>query len=276
MAKRNKNVPKPEAKEVVASEETVDVVKEAVEEKSPLDEVEVPAEDTAQPLTPMDTQDNLLTEETEEEPSDDEEPIDDEEPPGDEEPTTEKIPVVEEKAEVKEETPSKDLGKLTVRDIVSSVAITRPDKINMLASSDNLAYSSLVTKLVAYNNMMTGSGIIGSVGADRNYDLYVALKKVVNQQEYTVFKTMMDVINLVFTEYKTGAFNEVMLQRFDVYWKNDEQSLKTYNVLVSLISRLVDKSTRAKELETINIEYSFKDSEITPTGVENLKNYYMR
>lgn len=264
MAKRNKDVSKPETEEVVTSEETVDAVEEIVEEESPLGEAEVPVEDIAQPLTPMDAQDNLLTEKAEEE------------TPSLEEPASEETPVVEEKPEAKEETPSKDLGKLTVRDIVSSVAITRPDKIKMLASSDNLAYSSLVTKLIAYNNMMTGSGIIGSVGADRNYDLYVTLKKVVNQQEYTVFKTMMDVINLVFTEYKTGAFNEVMLQRFDVYWKNDEQSLKTYNVLVSLISRLVDKSTRAKELETINIEYSFKDSEITPTGVENLKNYYMR
>jgi len=110
------------------------------------------------------------------------------------------------------------------------------------------------------------------------YNLYNTLQAAVNTEDNDEFNIKMDIINLVFrANYgHNEAFHPTLLLRYDYLWAWGDVTLKTHQVLCTLICALADRSTREVEIKKINIDNSYaRDGlSISQDKFERLIRYY--
>lgn len=165
-----------------------------------------------------------------------------------------------------------------IQDVLANPEISIRDSIELISGSDNTAVKMLAVRLLEYNRKMGPNAPIPSDkdGAKNNYDLYIAIKNILSTEDETLHRIGMDIINLVFKEYSTEAFNEISLSRFDDSWTKSPTSLKSYQNIVTIISMLADKSTRKDALVNIDINKIRNDKvmDFSAKEVDRIINYY--
>jgi len=110
------------------------------------------------------------------------------------------------------------------------------------------------------------------------YNLYNTLQAAINTEDNGEFNIKMDIINLVFrANYgHNEAFHPTLLLRYDYLWTWGDVTLKTHQVLCTLICALADRSTREVEIEKVNINNSYaRDGlALSQDKIERLIRYY--
>lgn len=171
-----------------------------------------------------------------------------------------------------------DDGVSEIKQILENPSLTIAEKVKLIATSETDA-TRFATVMVDYNNMLSKNAPqpTESQGASLNYNLYTRLVKILKTEDYNEFKAMFDVVNFIFEIYKDDAFSEYQLHRFSTKWSWGEKQLKTYQVLVTTISNLCDRSKRKESLAT---NFSFTQlfnrerTVFTDKMIENLRKYY--
>ena len=87
---------------------------------------------------------------------------------------------------------------------------------------------------------------------------------------------MFDIVNFFFIKYKHSSYDEIMLNRADLYFAGDKRQLKTYQRLITIICILSNPSTRAKNKLKIFPRTVFnRDVTVfTEESISNLSKYY--
>jgi len=110
------------------------------------------------------------------------------------------------------------------------------------------------------------------------YNLYNTLQAAINTEDNGEFNIKMDIINLVFRANcgHNEAFHPTLLLRYDYLWTWGDVTLKTHQVLCSLICALADRSTREVEIKKVNItnSYAREGLSISQDKIERLIRYY--
>jgi hypothetical protein len=177
--------------------------------------------------------------------------------------------------DTEEEVPK--LSLVAIAAVISDKDLTGKEKIEKLAAEATMAYASVASKILGYDQIMNPKVPVTEVaGVAKQYDLLNTLKSVINTEDYKQFKLKFDIVNLGFRAYGKDSFDEFMLFRFDQKWRWSKKDLTTSQHLATLISQLCDLSTRAENLKKIDIDRALDASQITltETGISNLKKYY--
>ena len=148
-------------------------------------------------------------------------------------------------------------------------------------ANDKSEYGLFVNNLIAYNTAMDPNNeetLTDEKGAAKNYNLYIQIKDAIETEDYLAFKSKFDLINMVYTVFNKGAFNEFALFRYDQAWaaKWGNISLTTFQNLNTLITSLCDINTRASELSSLSLDKSLDLTkiELSELGANNIKKYY--
>lgn len=174
---------------------------------------------------------------------------------------------------------SKSEGDVSeIKQILENPSLTMAEKVKLIATSKTDS-TRFATVMVDYNNAVGKNAPqpTESQGASLNYNLYTRLVKILKTEDYNEFKAMFDVVNFIFEIYKDDAFSEYNLHRFDTKWSWGEKQLKTYQVLVTTICTLCDRSKRKATLAT---NFSFTQlfnrerTVFTDKMIENIRKYY--
>lgn len=158
---------------------------------------------------------------------------------------------------------------------------TVAEKLNKF-SNDVGEYGKFVNNLISYNESMNPSNEVAlsdEKGAAKNYNLYIQIKDAIETEDYAAFKVKFDVINMAYTEFSKGAFDEFALFRYDQAWsaKWGDVSLVTFQNLNTLICTLCNIKTRAAALSSLDLDKALDPTvlELTELGINNIKKYYV-
>jgi len=185
----------------------------------------------------------------------------------------------EKKAEAaKVATKNADIAWSGVKDILTKQGLTFDKKIIMLKENGSVSVKGIVSKLESYRDIMSPKSIAvtPAAGAAKNFDLLATLKSVTNEADYAVFKAKFDLVNAYFKEHADDAYSEWLLHRFDTEWIWGKESLTAYQFLVTTITMLCNKVTRAAELKKISLNSALNKeaTKLSDTSIENIKKYY--
>lgn len=165
--------------------------------------------------------------------------------------------------------------------ILTDSNTTVAEKLNSFAY-DKSEFGTFVNNLIAYNKAMNPNDeenvITDEKGAARNYNLYIQIKDAVETEDYLVFKSKFDMINMAYTAFEKEAFNEFALFKYDQSWasKWGELSLTTFQNLNTVICTLCNIKTRAASIDAISLDKSLDITkiELSEIGINNIKKYY--
>lgn len=162
--------------------------------------------------------------------------------------------------------------------LLSSPDLTPFEKISALQADAAGDLKIVVTRLLSYQDNMGRhvKMLTSQTGSHQQYSLFEMFKYVCNLEDYNLFKTLFDVINIVFKENTHGAFSELMMHRFTTEWKSDKESLKAFCNIASVIINLCDIEKRAANLKSISLDkaLNMKETGLTATAMANIKRYY--
>lgn len=165
-----------------------------------------------------------------------------------------------------------------VKNVLIKQDISFEDKMTILKDTGSVSVKSIVSKLESYRETMSPKTVEvkASVGAAKNFDLLATIKSVTNEGDYQVFKAKFDLVNAYFKEYSKDAYSEWLLHRFDVNWVWGKEALTAYQFLVTTITMLCDKVTRADELKKINLDsvLNKEATKLSDVSIENIQKYY--
>lgn len=155
------------------------------------------------------------------------------------------------------------------------------EKLNSF-EHDKSEFGTFVNNLIAYNKAMNPNDeenvITEEKGAARNYNLYIQIKDAIETEDYLVFKSKFDMINMAYTAFEKEAFNEFALFKYDQSWasKWGELSLTTFQNLNTVICTLCNIKTRAASIDAISLDKSLDITkiELSEIGINNIKKYY--
>jgi len=149
-------------------------------------------------------------------------------------------------------------------------------KLNLIMDKGVPVFKNLVAKLVAYNEKMKTGIIDEKSGAAKQYDLFHTIKSVVETDEYDLFKTKFDILNLMFMVKKDEAFNKYAIFRFDTKWTWSKKDLAALQNLSIVISELANLATRKANLKKIDISKALDRNVInlSQKGIDNIQKYY--
>lgn len=165
--------------------------------------------------------------------------------------------------------------------ILTDSNTTVEEKLNSF-THDKSEFGLFVNSLIAYNTAMNPNDednvITDEKGAARNYNLYIQMKDAIETEDYLVFKSKFDMINMVYVAYAKEAFEEFTLFKYDQAWasKWGELSLTTFQNLNTVICTLCNIKTRAASIDSISLDKSLDLTkiELSEIGVNNIKKYY--
>jgi len=110
------------------------------------------------------------------------------------------------------------------------------------------------------------------------YNLYTTIKSVIECDDNGIFRTNMDIISLVImSNNKPGeAFNELRLLRYDYLWSWGDSSLRTHQILTTIMCHLANKSTRVEALKRMDLgsETLQTKTELAPEHIARFVQYY--
>lgn len=162
--------------------------------------------------------------------------------------------------------------------ILADTKLTDTERINILITGTDKTVVPLAKALQDYATKMSSKSPVRpakQMVAD-NYALYNRLLAVVSNADYAVFNTLFDIVNLFFRVYAKDAFDIYKLTRFDMEWTWGDKELRTYNYLVTIITKLLDHSTRTKVIKTISLRVALnrETTKFTTIATNNIKRYY--
>ena len=178
-----------------------------------------------------------------------------------EEPIVEETPVTQPEPEVVT-TPVSTVGEQPKLNQLEIIAKTGKPHLSILAG-----------QLIDYENAMNDKIVVTEkAAAKNNFNLYQAMIKVLNTEDYGSFKESFDVINKAFITYKSSAYNPYQVTRGTLEWSWGASTLDEYLVLVNGIGILANKATRGKMRSSASFISS--DANFTDTAKNNLERYY--
>lgn len=184
------------------------------------------------------------------------------------------VPEVIEKPEV---AVGGDLSVDDVKKLLINPEVTVDDKLVKLSTFAPTGIKILVNKLLDYEKTMATITVENELkGANKNYDLFNTLLKVISEEDYNMFKVQFDIVNLVFLKYKDSSFEEVNLQRFDHKWNHGKENFTSYCNLVYLISLLASAAEREVNSKKVVITKVFDQSKtvFTADHLNKVSRYY--
>jgi len=241
--------------------------------KSQVDEPTAVVEET--PVTTQEETVNETSSVVEEQPSTE---------PVEEQQVTVEVPDVTEDPEIQQDleeiidASKSELGDKEVNDVLSHPDMHGADKIAKIAAEGATEFSMAASSIVSYIDAVDESKPFVSAAniANKNYNLYNAIRQIVNTEDQANFQTKMRILTNAFVTHKDGAFNEFKLHRYDYAWSWGDKSLKTYQHLIVLFTSLSDLSTRASEIKKLDMN-AVLDSGVIDLPVDTcdrLKRYF--
>lgn len=187
----------------------------------------------------------------------------------------EEVPEVPENPD---QTGPEEISEQAISDLLNKKGIPVREKLDTIKKSGPLAFKAIVNKLDSYNEQMNPavSNLDNKQCANKNFELYTMIKNATNVADNSSFSLRFDIINLYFKEYKNEAFDEFALFRADDAWTWGDDSLQTYQNLITIITSLCDITTRANNIRTIDVAGSLNKSNIDLTllSKQNIVGYY--
>lgn len=161
-----------------------------------------------------------------------------------------------------EDNVDEDQNAMTMTDIeniIKDEQLTFKEKVGILSKSGNQLTKDTVKILTNYEETMNDSNkaLTEEEGASRNYDLYLAIKRVIETKDNDTFQALFSLVNLVFKEYANSAYDRIKLQRFDRQWPGGNKNLYTYQNIVTCISFLCNIMERKGNLRQIDFSVVF-------------------
>jgi len=173
---------------------------------------------------------------------------------------------------------------LTSDDVAAYLAtpgIEIRDKLDYLAKAAPLQFRTMVGSLQAFQEAFNSDvpETEPAFAVSKIYNLYSSvLKPAIETVDAREFSVKMDIIGLVFMTYGDtgGAFSLASLLRYDYLWIWGEASLKTYQILVTVISSLASRATREEALKKLAVAKAFNvpGLGITSETAERIVRYY--
>ena len=160
-----------------------------------------------------------------------------------------------------------------VKDILEIDVEDKENRLNSLGTPESKLASGLYHYEIIMNPKISKDYSTVELGK-HNYTLFNLLIKVTKQ--YELFVPMFDIVNFFFIKYKHSSYDEIMLNRADLYFAGDKRQLKTYQRLITIICILSNPSTRAKNKLKIFPRTVFnRDVTVfTEESISNLSKYY--
>jgi len=122
------------------------------------------------------------------------------------------------------------------------------------------------------NYLLSVKGNNKSTILSNKYSLYLTIRNMIENENYSLFKQKMDILNIAFISDKTGLFNPVALLKDDYLWSYGSGSRVAYQLTITAISRLSKISERSKNLKLVDIRSILKYYNITASN--NIIRYY--
>lgn len=162
-----------------------------------------------------------------------------------------------------------------VKDILEIDVEDKENRLNSLGTPESKLASGLYHYEIIMNPKISKDYSTVELGK-HNYTLFNLLIKVINTKQYELFVPMFDIVNFFFIKYKHSSYDEIMLNRADLYFAGDKRQLKTYQRLITIICILSNPSTRAKNKLKIFPRTVFnRDVTVfTEESISNLSKYY--
>ena len=162
-----------------------------------------------------------------------------------------------------------------VKDILEIDVGDKENRLNSLGTPESKLASGLYHYEIIMNPKISKDYSTVELGK-HNYTLFNLLIKVINTKQYELFVPMFDIVNFFFIKYKHSSYDEIMLNRADLYFAGDKRQLKTYQRLITIICILSNPSTRAKNKLKIFPRTVFnRDVTVfTEESISNLSKYY--
>ena len=162
-----------------------------------------------------------------------------------------------------------------VKDILEIDVEHKENRLNSLGIPESKLASGLYHYEIIMNPKISKDYSTMELGK-HNYTLFNLLIKVINTKQYELFVPMFDIVNFFFIKYKHSSYDEIMLNRADLYFAGDKRQLKTYQRLITIICILSNPSTRAKNKLKIFPRTVFnRDVTVfTEESISNLSKYY--
>lgn len=169
------------------------------------------------------------------------------------------VTVTKKKSEDGDNQDQNTMSMTDIEDIIKDEQLTFKEKIAILSKSGNQLTKDTVRILTNYEETMNDSNrdLTEEEGAGRNYDLYLAIKRVIETKDNDTFQALFSLINLVFKEYANSAYDRIKLQRFDRQWPGGNKNLYTYQNIVTCISFLCNIMERKGNLRQIDFSVVF-------------------
>ena len=173
----------------------------------------------------------------------------------------------EEQPDTGDEEPVDETDKLSYSDLEAALrsdVITFEDKIALVKTRGQSLAVTTLTRLLSYNETMSSSNkyLTSTVGAAKNYELYMAIRTVLELTENDKFQALFTLVNLIFKEYANDAYSSVKLNRFDREWTGGDRNKYSYQNITTLLTMLCDIMKRASNLNRIDFSIVF-DTEKT-------------
>lgn len=185
------------------------------------------------------------------------------------------ITVVKKVSEEEEDT---GISMSEVLDIVKDEQLTFTEKMNIISKNGNNLSKEILDKLNNYETTMNANNreLTEDQGASKNYELFLAIKKVLDTKDNDTFQALFGLINLYFREYKDDAYSEIKLHRFDMQWAGGDRNLLSYQNIITCICMLCDIMTRKANLRKIDFGIVFdKEKTVFKDDVkENVIKFY--
>ena len=176
------------------------------------------------------------------------------------------------------EKPDTGLSMGEVLSIVKDEKLGFKEKIDILKEQGNNKTIEILNVLLDYQEVMSQSeSAIGEeTGGAKNFELFSKLKYILELKDNGSFQALFGLVNLVFREYRDGAYAELKLHRFEDNWPSNSNMLTAYKGLVTAIYMLCDISTRESNMKRVDFNKVF-DTELevwNEYSVQSFTKYY--
>lgn len=153
-------------------------------------------------------------------------------------------------------------GTVTVNDFDTMLAYALS---NVSEDSKHIIYA-----LENFKTLVDKGDVKTTVSA--KYTLSLAIKKLINEPDYNKFKAGFNVLNKFFMADDGKYLGQVFHASDDLHWKFGTNSKLFHNLIIEMLNRLSNPSTRADELRKLNVSNIFKY--LDENGVRNLTRFY--
>ena len=165
-----------------------------------------------------------------------------------------------------------------VTKLLNDPELSITQKLGIISTDGVMDFKMLAANILSYHEFTTNetAHISGAHIAGKNYNLYSAIKQVIETEDNDIFEVKMRMLTSAFIEFKDSSLNEFSLNRYDHNWSWGDKSMKTYQHLVLLFSSLSNLATRKNELKKIDLDAMLDTGiiDINTESCDRLKRYF--